>query len=186
MATTTKSRTSARRDTKDGGGRSRTSGRERASRSSSSERAGSRARSSGGERRVTAKNLNAEDRKVLDRHGSRLSPSTLRAKWIHSPDEREDRPGQTLATRSPDVVKAWADARRAVPATVARRDGDRPRTLRFDFPSNGSSRRLEAIDWDSWLQVFKDRDLVFIYQQQKRDGSESNFFRLDSPDREEG
>jgi hypothetical protein len=84
------------------------------------------------------------------------------------------------------VIKSWADERKAVPATVGRRDNDRPRTLRFDFPANGESRRLEPIDWDAWLGTFRERDLVFIYQERRRDGRESNFFRLDSPEREDG
>jgi hypothetical protein len=29
-------------------------------------------------------------------------------------------------------------------------------------------------------------EVVFLFQEHKRDGSESNFFRLDSPEREEG
>jgi hypothetical protein len=142
-------------------------------------------RSSTTERRVTARNLTAEERAFVQRHASQLSPSTLRAKWTHAPDEHEDRPGQTLATRNPDVIRAWARARRAKPATVGRREGQRPRTLRLDFPGYGGS-RLEPVDWDAWLRTFQERDLVFLYQEHRRSGEGSNFFRLDSPKREEG
>ena len=31
-------------------------------------------------------NVNAEERKFLEHHGERLSPSTHRAKWIHAPN----------------------------------------------------------------------------------------------------
>jgi len=134
---------------------------------------------------IKAPNASRDERKFLEKNAARLSKSTLRAKWIHG-DERADRNGQTLATRDPAVIRRWADAREAQPATVARRDGDRPRTLRFDFPSNGRSSRLEAVDWDDWLGTFQQRDLVFLFQERKRDGSESNFFRLDSPKRERG
>jgi hypothetical protein len=144
-----------------------------------------RTRSSTTERRVTARNLTSEERAFVQRHASKLSPSTLRAKWTHAPDEHEDRAGQTLATRNPDVIQAWARSRQAKPATVARRDARRPRTLRLDFPGYGGS-RLEPIDWDAWLRTFQQRDLVFIYQEHRRNGDESNFFRLDSPKREEG
>jgi hypothetical protein len=34
--------------------------------------------------------------------------------------------------------------------------------------------------------VFESRKLVFLYQERRRDGSESNFFRLDNPTREDG
>jgi len=139
--------------------------------------------------RITARNINPDDRRWIDQRARQLSPSTLRAKWIHSPQEHEDRPGQTLATREPDVIRTWAEDRSATPATVGRRDGERPRTLRFDFDrSDGSNgtRRLQPVDWDAWIATFRDRDLVFLYQEHRRDGGDSNFFRLDSPEREEG
>ncbi|HSK35790.1 MAG TPA: hypothetical protein VLA80_03550, partial [Actinomycetota bacterium] len=77
--------------------------------------------------------------------------------------------------------------RQAGPAAATTGDDGKPRTLRFDFPGEGSDgrgRRLEHVDWDSWLGVFADPDLAF--QERRRDGSPSNFFRLDAPSREDG
>jgi hypothetical protein len=48
-------------------------------------------------------------RTFLAEHADELSDSTLRAKWIHSPDKAADRPGQTLATQSRQVIEAWAE-----------------------------------------------------------------------------
>jgi hypothetical protein len=131
-----------------------------------------------------APNASPEERRFVEENQDLLSKSTLRAKWIHGRDERADRRGQTLATRSHDVIRAWAKARNARPATVARRQGERPRTLRLDF--NEPTERLQPIDWDEWLRVFDDRSLVFLYQENRRDGRQSNFWRLDSPERQEG
>jgi hypothetical protein len=134
-------------------------------------------------------NANAEDRRFLESHGDRLSDSTRRARWIHSPDERPERKGQTLATRSPDVIRAWAEARGGRAATATRGDDGRPRTLRIRFAEgDGGARssRLEEIPWEEWLGVFTERDLVFLYQEERRDGRQSNFFRLDNPNREDG
>jgi hypothetical protein len=118
------------------------------------------------------------------RGGAMLSRSTLRAKWIDDPEDHPDRQGQSLATRSHDVIRRWAERRGAKPATV---EGswyeDRPGVLRFDFPGY-SSGRLQEVDWDQWFRTFDERKLVFLFQEQKRDGSDSNFFRFDSPDRE--
>jgi hypothetical protein len=125
-----------------------------------------------------------EDRKFLERFGEKLSKSTQRAKWTGSPDDGADRPGQTLATRSPEVIRAWAEERDARPVTATRGDDGRPRTLRFDFGER--SDRLEELSWDEWLAIFEERQLVFIYQERKRDGNQSNFFRLDNPNREDG
>ena len=131
----------------------------------------------------------AEDRTFIERHGSKLSKSTLRAKWTHRPGDEPDRNGQTLATRSPEVIRDWAERRRAVPATATRGPDGEARTLRMDFlgeAGNGRSSRLEEIAWDEWLDVFERRKLVFLYQERRRDGSDSNFFRLDNPTREDG
>jgi hypothetical protein len=83
--------------------------------------------------------------------GDLLSRSTLRAKWIESPDEHEDYPGQTLATRNHDVIRRWAEERQAQPATVPGTEHDgRPGVLTFDFPGYGGE-RLQSISWDEWL-----------------------------------
>src|SRR4051794_13980561 len=140
-------------------------------------------------------NATAEERKFLERYGDQLSPSTRRAKWIHTPDERPDRKGQTLATRSPDVIRAWAEERGGRPAAATRgKDDGRPHVLRIRFTDGDGDRggrgrggsNLEEIDWDEWLATFEERDLVFLYQDQRRDGRESTFFRLDNPHREDG
>jgi hypothetical protein len=149
-------------------------------------------RSRSGERKPSSRrsdtNASAEDRRYLERHGDRLSDSTRRAKWIHSPDERPDRRGQTLATRSGEVIRAWAEARNGRPVAATTGEDGRPRTLRMRFNDDegGRNGRLREIRWDEWLGVFEERDLVFIYQEERRDGRQSNFFRLDNPTREDG
>lgn len=114
------------------------------------------------------------------------SDSARRALWIESPDQHADRPGQTLATQNHDVIRQWAEERGAVPATVpgTERDG-RPGVLRFDFPDYGGG-RLRPVDWDEWFETFDARRLVFLFQEQMKSKSTSNFFRLDSPERKEG
>jgi len=117
-----------------------------------------------------------------------LSKTTQRAKWIHSTDEHADRPGQSLVTREHAVIQAWAEdkERQGTSATVPGTEhGDRAGVLRFDFPGYGG-RTLEHISWDEWFKPFDERELVFVYQEHKRDGSPSTFFILDSPEREDG
>ncbi len=133
---------------------------------------------------IKAKNINAEDRRFLEQNADDLSSSTLRARWIHSPDEHEDHPGETLATRSHDVIKHWADERKATPATVPDTEhGGKPGVLRFNFPGYGG-KDLQEISWDDWFAPFDQRKLVFLFQEHKSDGHQSNFFHLDNPDRE--
>lgn len=136
-----------------------------------------------GEYEIKATNVTPEERKFLEEHVGDLSKTTLRAKWINNVGEKEDRPGQTLATQSHDVIKHWAEERKATPATIQSNDPQNPRVLRFDFPGYGGQ-SLQPVSWDAWFKPFDDRHLVFLFQQHMRDGSQSNFFHLDSPDRE--
>jgi hypothetical protein len=149
-----------------------------------------RARRSGPSRATSAnptpKNATAEEERFIRDHANELSRSTKRAKWIHGDNEHADRPGQTLATRDHTVIKRWAEEREAVPATtMSAKDTERPRVLRFDFPGY-SKGRLQQIDWNPWFRTFDDRKLVFVFQERLKNGNQSNFFLLDSPEREDG
>jgi len=124
--------------------------------------------------------------RAAKRTGTGRGASARRGRlWIESPDQRAERPGQTLATRNHEVIRAWAEQRGAVPATVPGTEHDgRPGVLRFDFPNFGGG-RLRQVDWDEWFETFDARNLVFLFQEQLKDGRQSNFFRLDNPERED-
>lgn len=134
---------------------------------------------------LKAKNVNKEDIDFINKHRDKLNETTMRAKWVHNPQEHEDHQGETLATRSPDVIKHWAEERKAVPSTVPGTEhGDHLGVLRFNFPGYGGE-KLQEVSWDEWLKTFQDRNLVFLFQEHKKDGAMSNFFRFDSPLRED-
>ncbi|WP_084464779.1 hypothetical protein [Microtetraspora fusca] len=102
---------------------------------------------------------------------------------ISSVDEHEEREGRSLITTNHDVIKRWAEERNARPATVPGTEHEgRPGVLRFDFPGYGGG-DLQEISWDEWFTTFDVRELNFIYQEHRKDGSQSNFFRLESPHR---
>jgi hemerythrin-like domain-containing protein len=105
--------------------------------------------------------------------------SRKNAKWINSPDQHEDYPGQTLITRNPELIMAWAKKRKAQPATVPGDDPEHPRVLRLDFPDYREG--LVPVSWDAWLRVFRERGLVFLFQEHLKSGRRSNFFHLDNP-----
>jgi hypothetical protein len=114
------------------------------------------------------------------------SKSVRYSQKITTPEQEPERPGRSLVTRSHDVIRQWAEERDATPATVEGTEHEgRPGVLRFDFGGDDSG-RLRHISWDVWLAVFDDRKLNFVYQEQRVDGRESNFFRLDNPGREDG
>src|SRR6185312_1791143 len=124
------------------------------------------------QRRSTSTKQSGEKdmRRFLEEHKDKLSDSTLRAKLITSTDEHQDKPGQTLATQSHEVIQQWASERKAEPSTVPGTEHDgRPGVLRFDFPGYGGD-KLEHISWDRWFETFDARQLIFVYQEEKADG----------------
>ncbi len=132
---------------------------------------------------IKATNVTDEDKKFISEHEG-LSDSTKRARWLHSPDEHEERQGETLATRSHEVIKHWAEERKATPATVPGTEHDgRPGVLRLNFPGYGGD-DLQEISWEDWFSSFDERELVFLFQEHKTNGDQSNFFQLDNPERE--
>lgn len=131
------------------------------------------------------RSMSDDDRKYVEQYGNVLSDTTRsQGKWVGSPDEHEDHKGQSLVTRNPEVIRQWAETRQAAPALAegssARGNGG---VLRFDFPGFGGG-NLRKITWDEWIDIFRKRELAFIFQEHTKDGNESNFFQLDNPHRE--
>lgn len=119
------------------------------------------------------------------RTGPETSKSLKYSQEITSPDEEPEREGRSLATTHHEVIRRWAEERDGVPATVEGTEhGDHLGVLRLDF--GGDSENLRHVSWDEWFKTFDERRLNFIYQEERSDGRQSNFFRLESPEREDG
>jgi hypothetical protein len=79
-----------------------------------------------------------------------------------------------LATRDPDVIRAWAarhsaepatgESTRSGPATIHVNDGGVG--IRFNFPGAGLFR---PIAWSEWLEHFDRHHLTFVYQEEIAD-----------------
>jgi hypothetical protein len=119
------------------------------------------------------------------RTGDETSSSIKYSQEVTSLDEDPERPGRSLATTSHEVIRTWAESRGGVPATVPGTEhGDHLGVLRLDF--GGDSESLRHVSWDEWFATFDARKLNFLYQEERKDGNQSTFFRLESPDREDG
>jgi hypothetical protein len=91
--------------------------------------------------------------------------------------QREERAGQTLSTRDHDEIRRWAEEHDCRPAAVEGTEGgDTAGVLRLDCGEKTG--RLREVSWDEWFRTFDERDLEFIYQEHKADGSPSTFFKL--------
>jgi hypothetical protein len=120
------------------------------------------------------------------RTGKGTSRSLKYSQEITSPADKPEREGRSLVTTDHDVIRQWAEERKAVPATVeGTGPGDTLGVLRFDFPGYGGD-TLQHVDWEQWFETFDKRRLNFIYQETLSTGKPSNFFQLESPDREDG
>jgi hypothetical protein len=118
------------------------------------------------------------------RTGDQTSRSLQYSQEVTSLDDDPERAGRSLATTSHEVIRHWAEERGGVPATVEGTEhGDRLGVMRFDF--GGDSQNLRHVSWDEWFETFDARKLNFIYQEERKDGNQSTFFRLESPDRED-
>ncbi|MEW2375789.1 hypothetical protein AB0883_06750 [Micromonospora sp. NPDC047812] len=120
------------------------------------------------------------------RTGRSTARSVRSSQLISSTADRPERPGRSLVTTNHDVIRSWARERGAKPATIAgtEREG-RAGVLTFNMPGYRESSRVREITWDEWFRTFDERKLNLIYQEQLRDGRPSNFFRTESPDRED-
>lgn len=118
------------------------------------------------------------------RTGPESSKSLKYSQEVTSTEDEPEREGRSLATTHHEVIRQWAEERNGVPATVEGTEhGDHLGVLRIDF--GGENDKLRHISWEEWFETFDSRGLNFIYQEQRSDGQQSNFFRLENPGRED-
>jgi hypothetical protein len=116
---------------------------------------------------VMAEKSGKSDEKSTIRTGDETSKSVKYSQEIRSTGDEPEREGRSLITTDHDVIRQWAEARDAVPATVEGSEhGDHLGVLRFDF--GGQNEKLEHVRWDEWFATFDERQLNFIYQRRGR------------------
>ena len=82
-------------------------------------------------------------------------------------------------TTEHDEIRKWVEERGGRPSRVkdtAGKEDDADGILRIDFGEPEES--LEEISWDDFFAVFEDRELAFLYQDEKAHGSKSYFCKL--------
>ncbi|GAA4062812.1 Rho termination factor N-terminal domain-containing protein [Agromyces indicus] len=118
------------------------------------------------------------------RRGPESSTSIDYSQEVTSTDDDPEREGRSLVTTHHEVIRQWAEERDGTPATVPGTEHEgRLGVLRIDFGADDD--RLEKVTWERWFETFDERGLNFIYQETRSDGSQSNFFRLENPNRED-
>jgi hypothetical protein len=87
----------------------------------------------------------------------------------------------SYTTTDHEVIRAWAEARGARPASVRdTRSGDDAGLLRLEFDDSprGDDSELVEVDWERFFATFDDRNLAFVYQEKTSDGSVSRFSKF--------
>ena len=86
---------------------------------------------------------------------------------------------QAQMTTDPDEIRQWVEERGGYPATVSGTGNqDGAGILRIDYPGYSGEGTLERISWEEFFDKFNDADLVFLYQEETKDGGPSRFSKL--------
>ena len=85
---------------------------------------------------------------------------------------------QGKSTTDHDEIRKWVEERGGRPSRVRSTTGkdDEGGILRIDFGEPEAS--LEEISWEDFFTIFEDRELAFLYQDEKAKGSKSYFCKL--------
>ncbi len=114
---------------------------------------------------------------LLPEHNHISNASSVRSTSPLQPAE------DVVFTRDHDVIRRWAEKRRAEPATgeatstgpatVSVNDGGTG--IRFNFPGFAPFR---PIAWDEWLRNFDQHECAFVYDSDAGDDAVSNRYRI--------
>lgn len=91
-------------------------------------------------------------------------------------------------TQDHNTIRAWAEARGAMPAEVAgTHKGKQTGILRFAFPKakGHNDENLREISWEEFFEKFDRNGLELIYQEKTATGAASNFNKLIYPESEQ-
>jgi hypothetical protein len=80
-------------------------------------------------------------------------------------------------TTDHEEIRQWVEDRKGKPASVAgtSKVGQDAGLLGIDFAEEGEDESLEEISWDEFFEKFEQKQLAFLYQDQKANGEPSTF-----------
>jgi hypothetical protein len=81
-------------------------------------------------------------------------------------------------TTDHEEIRRWVEEHGGTPAIVRGTEDADGGVLRIDFPGGAGEESLEHVSWDEWFRVFDDRNLAFLYQEERAGGEDSTFFKL--------
>lgn len=82
---------------------------------------------------------------------------------------------QAMTTQDHAIIRAWAEARGACPATILPRDRDKA-IPRLEF--RATDENLADASWEPFFRAFDQHKLAFHYQERTDDGRTSRFYQF--------
>jgi hypothetical protein len=80
-------------------------------------------------------------------------------------------------TTDHDVIRKWIEQRDGRPARVRGTEGKEGGIIRVDYPGY-EGEALQTISWEEFFESFETNELAFLFQEKKKDGSESRFSKM--------
>lgn len=82
-------------------------------------------------------------------------------------------------TTNHETIRQWVEERNGKPASIpGTGKGEDVGLLRIDFAEDDEDESLEEISWDEFFEKFEEKQLAFLYQDQKANGEPSTFNKL--------
>ena len=112
-----------------------------------------------------------------------LLPNHPRIAVVTAEDEHRDPDARVAATRDHTLIRRWAEAHQAEPATGERTPSgpttvdvnDGGAGIRFNHPGVG---RFRPISWDEFFDNFDEHGLAFVYERETAGTSASSRYRF--------
>jgi hypothetical protein len=85
----------------------------------------------------------------------------------------------TRTTTNHKHIKRWVEERGGHPARVKGTEvKGSSGVLLIDYPGYSGTQTLEAISWDEFFKGFEENELAFLYEDEKKAGSQGRFSKL--------
>ncbi|MGI8951291.1 MAG: hypothetical protein ACR2FN_06865 [Chitinophagaceae bacterium] len=79
----------------------------------------------------------------------------------------------SVTTTDHKKIKQWAEERKGKPVKIKTGAKEGEGILRIDFPGYSGDDSFEEISWDEWFEIFDEKQLAFLYQDETSKGKKT-------------
>ena len=86
---------------------------------------------------------------------------------------------QAKTTTNHECIRRWVEERGGHPVILKGTDvKGSSGVLLIDYPGYSGTQTLQPISWDDFFKGFEENELAFLYEDEKKAGSQSRFSKL--------